>query len=1079
MGKDVLYLELKNRCSESGCSCKKDGDFIAEEHANTPGGYNEHIHRLRNNEPFTLFNVKYNGDIVKDPYNAYGITGVLVYYDNENRPYVIQLQKQGIKDYYVNNSPSNGIYGNTFWDRDNSLSNPERLKEKLEELSCKYAGSVSVDIFKKINRKKYRCSLDVNIVGTIFTDNIYEFKQTAQGNKPLKVHSIKYNGTEIPINIPPEGVKEISTFYWKHHLGKPLVVKVIDSNSKSKYYFNHGRVGLQWHERPLQPDAKLEDAVVEHNCVRNRTTTIDLSQKTNNKTYCCTKICRYEKVKVSRRSSDAFPGFVIYEHASDDGLPFTIGSIVKDGAKQGGIMFPIRHAYSVSVYYAEKCLSEPIFLEILYAKDGYREYKWYKRITRNGWDHIYNIPSTNTEINEDLRNNFTIVATLLTSGCSPNSIPEDKLATRPEPEPRESPKETLDDLKRNTKLGFSVPMGPDDDAEEEKKIEAEKQKVLAEGKQYIHPDHRTLNSLNKNPRTLSITPEKLAPIVTKVVEEVKQKIPAQQLQQAVVPSLPPVAALTASSGVIINIKEKPDDGNGPYLYPDGSGEVSLTKVEYPQGSGFYRFKHTKKGSNGQAFHVKSVQYGGSTVSDIKPKNGEPIKSYSVWYWSGDGNMNNPLFIEIENKNGTYDYHETKGSDWNKYIRDPPLSNNEPLPPDPLEQKLDDLNCQHNGAVVIDLTYDKYKGTQNRYCCRSHTADKKVSVTGNKVANTIPYYKHRIDLQTTLSGIKYYSNGNTNSQRKRIKLAGHGFPIPGSLSVYAFYCSGNDPKLIYINPTGKDQYKGWYKQRGSDNLEWEKVSGISQDPDNIKSCKEENFEQLVRELNCGYSPCPKPTQPSSPEQEPELKLDSDSKAEVYKGSEVDLKPKSIPDEKLLEAISKTVSHGLAGLGTTLHLVGKVLKAANTQFQETQSKLTADPSNKADANPQDGAMTPGSLKLAQYVLSPIGSNTGSSPQGENAQAETADGGQVASGVKAGIGVPDGATAESSQPDSTEALTAPQEGETPAAHHVSSPNSPPWVKPTSYVLTGVGVISGSLTGFGWWIYKRSKGDPWVRQI
>ncbi|EKX73882.1 hypothetical protein BEWA_039200 [Theileria equi strain WA] len=30
---------------------------------------------------------------------------------------------------------------------------------------------------------------------------------------------------------------------------------------------------------------------------------------------------------------------------------------------------------------------------------------------------------------------------------------------------------------------------------------------------------------------------------------------------------------------------------------------------------------------------------------------------------------------------------------------------------------------------------------------------------------------------------------------------------------------------------------------------------------------------------------------------------------------------------------------------------------------------------------------------------------------------------------------------------------------------------------VLTGVGAVSGSLTGFGWWMFKRSKGDPWVR--
>ncbi|AFZ79780.1 hypothetical protein BEWA_026290 [Theileria equi strain WA] len=43
---------------------------------------------------------------------------------------------------------------------------------------------------------------------------------------------------------------------------------------------------------------------------------------------------------------------------------------------------------------------------------------------------------------------------------------------------------------------------------------------------------------------------------------------------------------------------------------------------------------------------------------------------------------------------------------------------------------------------------------------------------------------------------------------------------------------------------------------------------------------------------------------------------------------------------------------------------------------------------------------------------------------------------------------------------------------------PGSPPW-DVISGVLTGVGVVSGSLTGLGWWAFKRSKGDPWVRQI
>ncbi|AFZ80280.1 hypothetical protein BEWA_031330 [Theileria equi strain WA] len=50
----------------------------------------------------------------------------------------------------------------------------------------------------------------------------------------------------------------------------------------------------------------------------------------------------------------------------------------------------------------------------------------------------------------------------------------------------------------------------------------------------------------------------------------------------------------------------------------------------------------------------------------------------------------------------------------------------------------------------------------------------------------------------------------------------------------------------------------------------------------------------------------------------------------------------------------------------------------------------------------------------------------------------------------------------------------------HGTSQPssNKPP-LNTILGVLSGTAVVSGSLTGLGWWAFKRSRGDPWVRQI
>ncbi|EKX72223.1 hypothetical protein BEWA_046870 [Theileria equi strain WA] len=874
MSGEYLLLELKKQCTGS-CGCKKkSGTFIATKEVKNPAkGYTKHTHRLKTNGQFELQGVKYHSLALVGPYYVKDAIEVSVYYDTDNRPYVIEINRSRGKDYYVNNKPSikdenDDYYANYSWAQNYSLgSSSESLFDTLEQLSCEYANSVSVDIFKKIDRKKHYCNLGFNVVGTTFTDDksIYQFKQSTQRNKPFKVHSLQYNGKDIEIPIPSDGVLEISTFYWKHHLGKPLVVKVIDRSSKPKYYFNDGRVGLQWDKRAVSMGVKLEDTVVEHNCVRNRTTTIDLSKSPADKRYCCTKTCKNPRINVKTQPSDAYKGFSIYEHASDDGLPFTISSIIKDGVKQGGIMFPIRNAYSVTVYYAEKCLSEPIFMDIKYADDEYfADNKWYRRITKNGWDYIYNIPSTDTEISEDLRNNFKIVATLLTSGCSPNSIPEDKSFTRPEPEPQESPKDTLEDLKQKSQdktYGLEPPRGPEDDAQEEKKIEAEKQKAMSEKKPYTYPSKRTLSSLKKSLKTLSITPDELIPTVEKIVEKIQAKL------QPVVSPPPPGVIIDIQKDLHNNAKSGSDTYN---LEVSADQKVNLEKSEDPKGSSFFKFTHTKSG--GGPFKVEKVIYGdsGPTV-DVDANIDESISHLAVWYWNNDSNLGVPLLIEVF-KNGHYKYHYNKGDlDWR------PVSGynnyqNKQFTGEALEQKLDDLNCYNSNAVTLDLTNSNAeKGGHT--CCEHHKSHSKVKVSSKVITisssslvrgskTSIPYYKYSVIKRgdTKLAKIKYYIIGDDN--RKRIITEELDLPIQGPVDVYVFHCSGK-PALIYMDPQGTlpQDVQGWYKRGTDDNSKWEKLrdkltSVTSDNLDNLACGQQKELVEVLNSLpsSCKYEIC---------------------------------------------------------------------------------------------------------------------------------------------------------------------------------------------------------------------------------
>ncbi|AFZ80151.1 hypothetical protein BEWA_030030 [Theileria equi strain WA] len=852
MSGDVLYLELKQKCGTNyRCNCKTQPKTIETIRVpNSPTkGFTKCTHRISGGKSFNLKDVKYDSVTNKPSGPIPGVIEVTVYYDSDSKPYIIELHKESKnKEYYVNTKPSNEDYSNDIWTQDYTISTYKDLINILEELSCKFANSVVLDTFKDKSRSNCK-SRKVGLKGTFFgaDQDFYEFKQHSQHGKSFKVPYLKYNDRELPITFTSKGIQEITSIYWKHNFGRPLVIKVVDEDGDTEYYFNSD--GGTWEKKDAKDVKELKNTVVEHNCRRNKVTIIDLSRK--NEEYCCTKDCENKRIKVIK-SSDAYKGFSIYEHSSKDGFPFNIDKIVSKNEKQKGIKYPIRDVYTVTVYYATPCESEPIFMDIKYAYDELLDNKWYKRITKNGWDDKLSIPDTYAEINEELRNNFKTVATLLTSDCSPNSLPRDGAIPRKEPEPKtfSSPEKVFEDLKiQAISSEFPIPKGPKEQDAEDRQL-----KGLQSPKK--------LNELRGNPKTTSITPDKLAPIVKKVLEENIKAKGATPSQLAFLKAVSP--------GVTIDIKENTDgtDYSKTYNYGGlGDKDVKLTKKEDPPGSGFFKFTHKPQSGVG-SFKVEKVNFGkdgkSSPPNQLQFDKGDNIKHLVVWYWGQDSSLNTPLLVEVKKDDGTFIYSANKGPSWQPFNIRPPLIPTIQLQDEPLEKVLDDLNCSLNQAVTMDISYDK----NGPYCCdnghnkvqvssENITISSKSLVGGGK--KFIDYHTHSITNNgAQLAKIKCYERSN-HDPRKRISFLGLPFPIQDPISITVFYCQ-NKPVLIYL--PNKSPGKQWFKKPDNSSInsydeQWKEVNeltGLTPDSAN-RNCNNWNqVKNILNKFGCNTGTC---------------------------------------------------------------------------------------------------------------------------------------------------------------------------------------------------------------------------------
>ncbi|AFZ79994.1 hypothetical protein BEWA_028440 [Theileria equi strain WA] len=350
--------------------------------------------------------------------------------------------------------------------------------------------------------------------------------------------------------------------------------------------------------------------------------------------------------------------------------------------------------------------------------------------------------------------------------------------------------------------------------------------------------------------------------------------------------------------------------------------------------------------------ISRVTYDGRDTTGITLPKDYTVSRIRVYSYPGNpGPPEIPLMLQfIPKGNGEskwFESNNTSGTDWGTVNVTAGFYNetgNQPT--EKLTTELDEIACSIGIGVTMDISFRNSvqdASHKNRYCCRYHSDDmQKISVEKKIIQvndRTMDCYRHQTNYGTTLSGIKYYENSNTNADRKRIKLGDLTFPIKDSVKIYALYCGGN-PALIYLDYDGQLNVKGWYKRTPGDSQLWNNLTSElpDQTPDNIKKCGDE-YNKLVTVLNefPGYKDLQKCTENTTSQssslkdtgalpgpQGPGGELEQGAgtahgKAKIKDSEEVDTQPKGPNPTLADEKNKKELGHRSEGVHRVLDFV----------------------------------------------------------------------------------------------------------------------------------------------------------------
>ncbi|AFZ79736.1 reverse transcriptase domain containing protein [Theileria equi strain WA] len=733
-----------------------------------------------------------------------------------NTPILIGISKDGKgPKYYGKNGTTKGLS----W-RTTTLPGMDEI-QALDHQNCVINNAIPFDIEDPLifSASTSNClnktmeKISGSTPQPINSEYEYFFGRYRISKNNAKISRVIFRGDDTNIEPPLNTISQVKIYYWGRRPSVPLIVEFIPQGSGDHHWFERSTLsGTVWKpidqlesrdyysgvkkSDPTQQFIKRLDKV---SCKINHAAKIDISKK--DVKYCHDK-CLNKRI-YSKRTSSTIPNYIIYEHTPDidSEKTFILSSIYNGDDKQdiGNIELNLGDVKKVAVYFPACNEGFPIYIYIyIYhvKKDAGYE-KWLERThLGKNWTE-----STLKFQNKSVAISDLLDATKYTIGaCSKSAL------------------DNQGNLNAQTGLiGRTLTL--DNDTVE-----------------------KGLIDYGGNVDEIDVEDE---------IYEVEDK------DSFAIPTLS--ALVKATPGFTIDVKKTPSSGDmDTYTLPDGK-IVQLAQSVDPEKSGFLKFKHTKSG--GRSFKLEKVTYNQTDIdySQLQISDND-IEYLSVWYWEGDQDMTNPLLIEVRIQSGEYKYGKSIGNtNWVEHYR-PHSEEKDPLPPEALEQELDDLNCHLNQAVTMDISHGK--GVP--YCCnKSH---KKVNVYSQNISiasisnmasasSGIYCSIHSIGENDRLAKIKYYRNGSSpGTPRERVAAAEISFPIQGPVSIYAFYCN-NNPSLIYIEATSGRGVNGWYKKGRNYKDPWTKIVNDLTDvtPTNANaSCT--NWNALKKVFGCGMEDC---------------------------------------------------------------------------------------------------------------------------------------------------------------------------------------------------------------------------------
>ncbi|AFZ79472.1 hypothetical protein BEWA_023210 [Theileria equi strain WA] len=841
---------------------KKVSIFVTKSEETPVANFVKNAHRpaIRSGKTFVADQYLVDGSRFKK--KETNLENVYAYFweGNTKEPILLRIKRRGDSD----DSPT--FYGKaagpnktwmSMWVQDlNEL-------QALDQQNCENHGAIPIELtnprdlkqFYPSSRDKSKClkNKSVSISSSVSLPKGASGVYIGQGYKVdgnTKISRLTYNNN--PTNIVPlyDYGTTFNIYYWKNDPGTPNKIPLLiefTGKTEKVWYENLGkdRKYTEWRKigeeaenfyESKDPQKKLTENFTiklnEVNCRVHKVVQINVSRKAK-ELYCHSSGYVHGKMIMvtPKNHSDPFKGYTGYEHASvEKKKTFTISSFYNVDVQQevtSNIGFPIKDVKKVTIYFPECDGGVPVAVHIEYENNKEPE-KWLKRTKDNKWDDATKDFESKDEQIKDLLDDIRdgtqacLHPTQALPGVNQGGTADHSQYSHTSGNiPNVASMTPVDD--KDIKLVFESIFKDIDYLDDEQNNSSE---AIGVDDEYEHDDVKetqnklTLVSVTRSAQSVTSYPQ--GPMIL--------------FQTYDIPS------------VTIDIKK--NEVLKAYKLPPNNEDVKLDRIEYPEESSFHMFTHMS--SNSDSFKVEEVKYGSEDKKDIKPAG--LIKSYSVWYWKEDTtDMKNPLFIESQREDGKYDYYYNKGDNqWDNHNKE-----TDQLQGEQLEQTLDELNCQHNRAVTMDLTESK-PSLGGQYCCSKHAKTVKIishSVTVN--GRIMNYYKHTIeDNNFQLAAIKYYKNNENSTPRKRIRSGNLKFPINGPVGVYVFHC-GKNPALICVKTNGTHK---WYKRRKNDYESfWKDVSPelksiVSSDLDNLRCKQQGELAKLLNTLECNLPVC---------------------------------------------------------------------------------------------------------------------------------------------------------------------------------------------------------------------------------